>query len=287
MDFIRQYSVVLGLSILIGVIALLLASSDIMFSSGVTFIDTGLHYASGDEIYIETKLDFGNQEHMADFPMEFGEWRGYEEDTSDWSEQLGADVAVLRGYATPGMYQPIFFLIMQAATESSFHPPEICYTAQGYDIYENSSERVLVTGENWTEELSSVSIPLEKLVVIREPYEGSIDRRVVLYFYVKGNQFSSDTITMIRLEASVPANGSYDEKILEQEKELLAQAFQHMFEPVEEDWNPVVLEMSGWGVRGYALIVFLLGIPTAILIFPLTRWGRGASEKSESQSYEA
>ena len=55
-----------------------------------------------------------------------------------------------------------------------------------------------------------------------------------------------------------------------------------MFEPAEkEEWNPVVLEMIGWGIGGYALIVLLLSVPTAILIFPLTKWERGASEKSE------
>ncbi len=277
MDFIRQYSLVLGISILIGVIALLLASSDIIYSSGVTFVDNNLHYASGDEAYIETKVDFGSQEHMAAFPLEFGEWRGYDEDTTEWADQLGADVAVLRGYTSPGLYQPLFFLIMQARTESSFHPPKICYPAQGYSIQEKADERVLITDANWTEEFSSVSIPLEKLVVVKESDGGVIDRRVVLYFYVKGNQFASDVITMIRMEASVPANGSY-EGILNLEKEFLAQAIPYMFEPVEEEnWNPIVIEMAGWGVGGYVIIVFLLFIPAAILAYPLTRWGQEPS----------
>ncbi|MCP4612787.1 MAG: exosortase-associated EpsI family protein [Planctomycetes bacterium] len=280
MDFIKQYSLVLGMSILIGVIALLFASSDLMFSSGATFIDTGLHSTSGDEVYIETKVDFGNQAYVAAFPLEFEEWSGYDEDTTEWAERLGADVALLRGYTAPGMYQPIFFLIMQAKTESSFHSPEICYPAQGYSIQEKADEAVLITDVSWTNDISSLSIPIEKLVVIKELDGGGTDRRVVLYFYVKGNQFTSDTITMIRMEASAPANGSY-ESILNQEKEFLAQAIPYMFGPgEEEEWNPIVLEMAGWGVGGYVIIVFLLCIPVAIFVYPMTRWGRDFSEKS-------
>ena len=134
MDFYRRYSLLLGLLVLALVIALLLTTPASMFSPGVTFIDSELYRSSGDEAYVRTKMDFGNSEHVNAFPHQFSVWQGYDYDTAALKESLGADIILLRGYVRPGLYQPIFFLLMQARTESSFHPPPICYPAMGYEI---------------------------------------------------------------------------------------------------------------------------------------------------------
>lgn len=281
MGFYRRYSLLLGLLALVLVVVLLLSTPEFVLSPGVTFIDSELHRSSGDEAYVRTKMDFGSAEHMSSFPMEIGEWKGYDYDTKDISESLGADVILLRGYDRPGLYQPIFFLIMQARTESSFHPPRVCYAVLGYEIEGEGKEQVVVTDTSWTEASSNTTIPLKKMVVFKESGGKVTERRVVLYCYVKGNQFKSDTITMIRVEALALVEGSYD-GILSVEKDFIADMIPLMFEPSEEGkWNPLAMRLAELGIGGYFAIALLLFMPLAIMLYPRTRWGRGSAAKSE------
>ncbi|MEE8469712.1 MAG: exosortase-associated EpsI family protein [Dehalococcoidia bacterium] len=280
MAFVREYSTVIALFILVCIVILLLSIPEMVFSSGVSFIDTELHRSSGDEAYVRTKMDFGSQEHVSAFPTEFGKWKGYDYDPTEWEELLGADVIMLRGYSFPGLYQPLFLLIMQAKTESSFHPPTVCYAAQGYQVQEEGKEQVVVTDASWTEATSSISIPLKKLVVIKESDGEITERRVVLFAYVKGNQYTSDAITMIRAEALAPIDGSY-EGIMNVEKDFLALTIPLMFEPAEaEEWNPLAVRLVGSGVGGYFAIALMLFVPMAIIVYPRIKWGRESTEES-------
>ena len=281
MIFLRQYSVIISVFILVSIAVLLLSSSDLIFSSGVTFIDTELHRSSGDEAYVRTKLDFGSQEHMAAFPLQIGNWTGYSYDSTKWTEDLGADIILMRGY-TPAIFsQPVFLLIMQAKTESSFHPPTVCYPAQGYEIQEKTTEEVVITDTAWSESPSSMAIPLNMLVVTKESASGNLtERRVVLYSYIKGNQFTTDTITMIRTEALAPIHDSY-EGSLSAQKEFLDQAIPLMFEPADAaEWNPIILELVEWGVGGYIVIGLLFCIPLFIVVYPRTGWGRRSAKRT-------
>jgi hypothetical protein len=278
MDFYRRYSLLLGLLVLALVIALLLSTPTLIFSSGVTFIDSELYRSSGNEAYVRTKMDLGNSEHVNAFPYQFGVWKGYDYDTAALKESLGADIILLRGYERPGLYQPIFFLIMQAKTESSFHPPHICYPALGYEIEGEGKEQIPVEEKNWTETtpLSSTLIPTARLVVFKASEGRVIERRVVLYCYVKGNQFISDTITMIRVEALAPIEGSYD-GILSVEKDFMTSAIPYMFEPsYRGEWKPLALQLIELGIGGYLTIAIMLFIPLTIIIYPSIRWRRGS-----------
>ena len=280
MGFYRRYSLFLGLLALILVIALLLTNPSLVFSTGVTFIDSELHRSSGDEAYVRTKMDFGSADHMNAFPREIGEWKGYDYDATDMKESLGADVILLRGYDCPGLYQPIFFLIMQAETSSSFHPPIVCYPALGYQIEEEGKEWVVVTDTSWTGEPYSITLPLKRLVVFKESEGQVTERRVVLYCYVKGNRFTSDTITMIRVEALAPIEGSYD-GILNLAKDFTALTIPCMFEPGEEgEWNPLAMRLAESGIGGYFAIAAMLFLPLVVMLYPRVRRGRGSIAKS-------
>jgi hypothetical protein len=279
MGFYRRYSLLLGLLALLFVIALLLSDVGLVFAPGVTFIDTELHRSSGDEAYVRTKMDFGSAEHMNAFPREIGDWSGYDYDATDFTEALGADVILLRGYACPGLYQPIFFLIMQAETESSFHPPPVCYPALGYQIEDEGNERVVVTDTSWTEEPSTITLPLKRLVVFKESDGQVIDRRVVIYCYVKGNRFTSDTITMIRVEALAPIEGSYD-GILNVSKDFTALTIPYMFEPSEEGERPLLaMRLVESGIGGYLAIAAMVFIPLAIMLYPRVMRRKSSGEK--------
>lgn len=281
MAFLREYSTVIALFTLACIVILLLSIPEMVFSPGVSFIDTELHRSSGDEAYVRTKMDFGSREHVSTFPTEFGKWKGYDYDATEWEELLGTDVVMLRGYSFPGLYQPLFLLIMQAKTESSFHPPTVCYAAQGYQVQEKGKEQIVVTDASWTEATSSISIPLQRLVVIKESDGEIIERRVVLFFYVKGNQYTSDTITMIRTEALAPIDGSYEE-VLNVGKDFLALTIPLMFQPAEasEEWNPLAVRLVGSGIGGYVVIALMLFVPMAIIVYPRIKWGRESTEES-------
>ena len=285
MKYYRQYSLPLGLLALILVIVILLSAPSLLFSPAVTFIDSELHHSSGDEVYVRTKLNFSSQEHIATFPLEIEDWKGYDYDTTEVKEMLGADVILLRGYDRPGLYQPIYFTIMQSRTQSSFHPPSVCYAAQVYSVQEEAKENVVVTNTNWMEEpCSSRSIPLARMVVFKEIDDEIIERRVILYCYVKGNQFTSDTITMIQGEALAPLDGSYD-SILQVEKDFIALTIPYMFEPAErKEWNPLALRLIEHGAVGYLAIVLVLLVPVAIIVYPRIRDKQDSADKTD---YEA
>ncbi|MDD5093317.1 MAG: exosortase-associated EpsI family protein [Dehalococcoidia bacterium] len=284
MDFLRRYSLILGLSTLIAVIVLLFSSSDLFFSSGATFISTELNKSSGNETFVKTRLDIGDPEHTAQFPLQMGDWRGYDYDTSQWEDLLGTKVMLMRGYTRPGVYQPIFFLISQSATSTSFHPPRVCYTAQGYNVREQTKDQVIVPGTDLLGKSDDMIIPVERMIVTKDDKDGNItERRVVLHFFVKGNQFKTNTITWIRMEALSPREGSYEGQ-LTLEKEFLSQAIPLMFASAQkEDWNPVIADLADWGVGGYIIIVLLLSIPLALIIFPKTPWGKRPAIKPEPE----
>ncbi|NQT71788.1 MAG: exosortase-associated EpsI family protein [Chloroflexi bacterium] len=274
MNFYRQYSLIIGLSVLVVVLALLLSSSDIVFSSGVAFLDADLHGPSVNEVYVETRMDLGNEEHMAAFPLQMGDWVGYDEDTAEWEERLGADVTILRGYTAPGIYRPVHFLVLRSRTSTSFHEPRLCYPAHGYNITEDGKDQVTITHADWVEEFSNISIPLEKLIVEKVTDDGKLERLVVLSVYVKGNQFATDAVTMIRIEKRILDNGSYEDTV-NVEKAFLTEAIPLMFVPSEKDgWNPIVSELAGWGIGGYFIIVGLVGIPIGIIVYPRVRYAR-------------
>ena len=279
MDFYKRYSLLLGLLALALIIALLLSTPRLVFSPGVTFIDSELHRSSGNEAYVRTKMDFGNSEHVNTFPHEFSEWQGYDYDTAGAKESLGADIILLRGYDYPGLYQPIFFLILQAKTGSSFHPPPLCYLGMGFEVESEGKEQVTVEDPNWRAS-PDYSIPMTRLVISRESGGTVTERRVVLYFYVKGNQFTSDTITMIRVEGLAPIDGSYD-GILGIEKDFIALSIPYMFDPSEEGtWRPLAVQLAESGAGGYLAIALMAFVPLAIILYPRLRRRRDSAEAS-------
>lgn len=272
MDFYRRYSMLIGLFLLTCVVILLLSSPGSLLSKRVSFISTELYRSSGSDVSVRTRMDFGDNEHMKSFPTEIGEWEGFDYDTTEAQEDLGADVVLLRGYDEPGLYQPLFFTIMQAETESSFHPPVICYQAQGYKIAEEAQDTIAVLDTSWADGTTPEEIPVNRMSVYKEQDGQITERRVVLYYYVKGNRFASDTITMVEIQALAPLSGSYD-GILGEMKSFAAEAVPYMFEPAsEEAQDSSLLErVVERGAVGYLIVIILLCIPIVIAIYPYLR----------------
>jgi hypothetical protein len=258
---------------MIVVVLVLLASPAILFSPTVTFIDTNLNMASEHKIPVQIKTDFGRSEVVAAFPKDIGKWEGYDYDATKYVEILGANLILLRYYMPSTFTQPIFFTVVQSKTASSFHPPKICFSGQGYETQEEGNEIVNMTDASWLKGASTAAVPFNKLVVTKSAIDGHISqRRVALFCYIKGNQFYSDTITMIQTEALAPLQGSYEASLNEQ-KDFLVQSFPLMFSPYKDDgqWRPLAVILAGSGLGGLVILVLLILAPLAIIIYPYFR----------------
>jgi len=270
MSFFRRYSKVIGGLILALVVIVLVTVPSNMLARQDTFIGTELHYATENEIQVRTKMDFGDIEHMQEFPKRFGNWLGLDFDSSEMAESLGADFLILRTYLNTHYYQTIDFIIMQSREPSSFHPPPICYQALGWDIEEEGVAEVSVSDVTWASASRPVSLDAKKMVVFKESNGETEEREIVLYFYVKGRLFE-DTITMIEVSAPTPVEGSYDEALGELAG-FMAETIPYMFEPGEQGGEILAIYLArSWG--GGGLMAILVLIPLAIIIWPRPKRG--------------
>ena len=279
-DFFEDYAKIIGLLMLAFVIILLFSTPSMILAKKVTMIGTELSYATGDELPVRTKLDLGNNAHMQAFSNRIGEWTGYDYNTTGLAESLHADVLLMRAYSHPTFHQPVFFLIMQSNNRTSFHPPIVCYPALGYTIEEEGKETVTVHNVSWVEDpwLSKADVrrndailPVKKLVVVKNSADtGKVtERRVVLYFYVKEPPLSSDTITMVRVEALAPTDSSY-EGILNISKEFMGDTIPRMFEVQRPERILFTSLATGSSADKLALILLVLA-PLAVIFYPELR----------------
>jgi len=214
-------------------------------------------------------MDFGDSEHMRASPTEIDEWDGFDYDMTAVEEELGAEMILMRAYEKPTLNQPLFLLIVQAATESTFHNPPVCYRFQGYTIAEEGKETILVSASGWAEEGTPRTVPVKKLVAVKE-HEGAVtEKRVLIYYYVKGNPMIPDAITMVQASAVAPNYGSYDE-ILGEVKGFAALTLPYLFDPSADDNNGgiLLLQLIHWGPGGYVVVILMLIVPLAIILYP-------------------
>ena len=278
--FIEGYAKIFGLLMLAFVIMMLFSTPTMILARRVTMIGTELSHTTSDELSVRTKLDLGNTEHIQAFPKQIDGWTAFDYDATKLLEQLGADVMLMRAYAHPNVNQPVFFLIMQSNNRSSFHPPIVCYPALGYTIEDEGKETVTVRDVSWIEEplfperagkLTEVSLPVKKLVVVKqEPDTGRVtERRVVLYFYVKDLPLTSNAITMVRVDALAPMDGSY-EGSLNVSREFMGETIPCMFEVQRPEHRIFASLATGSLFDKLTLILYFLA-PVTLIFYPELR----------------
>ena len=103
--FWRQYSLLIGIGILVFILFFLLATPGQLTSSQLRFIDSELSSASENEIPVLIKLDLSSSEQLKKFPAEIGDWIGSDDDTSNHETSLESDCILMRSYSKPGLYQ--------------------------------------------------------------------------------------------------------------------------------------------------------------------------------------
>ena len=278
---------IIGVLALAFVIIFLLSTPGMIITKSITTIGTELSHATGDETPVQVKMDFGDAEHVRAFPRHIGDWKSMHFNTSRLEKALRADAMLLRVYANPPIPRtnsssepaPVSFAIIQSTNVSAFHAPVVCYSGMGYKVEEEATEEIFVSNVTWARPplyahwdpekagCFNGSISVKKLVLFKESEDGKVtDREVLLYFYVKGNPFLRDPITIIRASAHAPLNGSY-EKELNSTKDFMAEAFPCMFEIREkEEINIVQLAKSGIG--GWLIIGILVFVPIGVIVYP-------------------
>ena len=275
--FLEQYSRLIGLIMLTFVLTTLCSPPSLILVKSITSIGTELSYATSGELMVRTKLDFACSEHMQTFTRRIGNWTGTDyEDSERAKEALGADVLLMRNYKQPRLVQPIDLLLMQSYNRSSFHPPIVCYPALGYTIEEEGYELVTLQNASWAAERwmerrdvfsTSPTIAVKKLVVTKQSETGeTVERQVVLYFYVKERPLGSDAISMVRISALVPVTGPYD-SVLDLEKDFLCDTFPYLFEARAPEPRVISTLLTGSLLDKLALLLLVLA-PVMVTFYP-------------------
>jgi len=270
-NFSRKYFII-GVVVLTIVAIILMLSPGTLLSPMVT-LGTSLNTMSSNSISVQSKEDLSNPTVMSNFPKIIGTWQGYDYPVETYIAELQADAMLVRVYEPPTFSQPLFFNIVVSKTDSSFHSPSGCFISAGYQIQAEAQENVTITDTSWIVNQSKVIVPLDELVVTKNNADGTInERRLVLFFYVKGNPFYTDSITMIEVDAVIPLQGSYDD-FLNEEKGFLNQAIPLMFSQpsTENDYHPIFLTLVDWGVGGEAVIAILIIIPLTIIFYSFVK----------------
>lgn len=291
-SFFEDYSKLIGFILLTYVIIILLSTPSMIFAKSITTIGPEFSHTSRDETAVRAWIDFGRIEHMVECPERFGfgDWNSSDYyNTARIAESLSADVKLLCAYSHPRLHQPVLFLIMDSKNRSSFHSPIVYYTALGYTIEEEATEEVLVhnaslasktpysTWESRKEELGGFNgtISVKKLIVVKESGENGnkkvTERRVVLYFYVKESQ-AQYKVTMVRVSALAPIEGSYD-GALNLTKDFIDEViFPYMFEfELREEESNLFILLAFGSIIGKVAIVLLFLVPLSIIFYPQIR----------------
>lgn len=276
----QAFRTTIGIIALVTVLTPLLSTPSTVSPSGVSLIATEIQGSSGTELFVRTKLDFAHPEIMKTFPQHIGEWHSISYNWSRFEEILGADIMLSRAYRHPSFSNPVFFLIIQSTNVSSFHPPIVCYAALGYEIEEEGVEQVPIGNASWAKGhwrsereglIFKGEMNTKKLVVIKRTDGKITERRVVLYYYVKDERMSvPQEITMVRLSALAPLNGSY-QVALESTKKLAMDTFPEMFEVKPQEKMVAEILVREYGTLGLLVIALLVSAPIVFMLLPFIR----------------
>ena len=269
----KHYFPIIGFVSLVLVIIVLFSTTDLIFRSQVSFISTETgSLASRHGTPVLTKMDFANNEQVQAFATSIGTWSAeVDYEASRFEELLNANVLLMRAYTSgdPGIYQPVFLLILQSSDPISFHGVKTCYRALGYDIDEEVLDEIEISDASWAE-TPETSLPVNRLIIAKRSGETVTERRLVLFFYIKDSSWTKDVYTLIRVSTVIPKTGSYD-GILGIARDFMSQIIPYMFEPKTKDDPMVIVALARAGIGGYFLIVLMCGVPLGFFAYPWIR----------------
>lgn len=272
----RRYTGLIGWCLL-ALIVIVLGTSTGDLRVGSSYIDTEPRQLSPHARPVLTRMNLGDAGQLSTLPREIGDWAGFDYPTAELTESLEADVILMRGYTKPGLFQPMFLLLMHSRSQSSFHSPISCYKNLNFQIEEEGIEPVHITDTSWAEkdprkgkalvELESPyigdTLSVKKLILFREADGKIVERRVVLYFYIK--EGISDKVSMVRVSALAPVSDSYD-GVIEPVKELMNEVVPYLFEPRTEG-RMLIGVLADRGAAGYIILILLFSVPLGLIVY--------------------
>ncbi|MFC2056733.1 exosortase-associated EpsI family protein [Chloroflexota bacterium] len=245
----------------------------------------------------KTNIGLNDQEHLNNFPYRIGDWQGIDDNNAEpLLRKLKADTLLMRTYRIDMSGRPFFFLIVHADSTSSIHPPPVCYRVQGYTIQESSGDTIpigdwalrnrihgqdLDTINGASQEtmlkllakklnipIYEVEIPVSRLLAFKTNENGTAERRLVYYLYLKDLEFDiRPEFSMLRVSTLVPADNYGD--IESELKDFMSEVFTLIFTMYGEERETVISHIAGLGLWGYVIIMALFSVPLAMIIYPL------------------
>ena len=184
--------------------------------------------------------------------------------------------------------QPVFLVLVHSSKGSSLHPPPICYTMQGYTLLGEQvvmitandtalSRRIADEGSDsageWVSEKLGIAneaavIPVNRLIVEKTDSNGSVDRRLVFYTYLKDKEFVQYEYCVVRVSGLIPVEGNIA-AIEENLKAFMGETLSLIFEDVSVEKERVISIVTGLGWHGYLALALIFVIPLGMIIYPL------------------
>ncbi|MFC2040198.1 hypothetical protein ACFLTW_03365 [Chloroflexota bacterium] len=282
----RQYLPLLGLFLLGIVFALLLSTPSNIFQQHIYF-STEKTINPATALLATEKIHIGNQEELSTIPDKIGDLQSIDFDGSALKEALMAETLLVREYFTEELTNSVFLLVVQSNSQSSIHPPPVCYKAQGYEIEKEGVEKIKLSNPDWlmtlptdmdslpmwaqesmTESPLSGTIPVNSMIVVKRNGESIIERRIVLYFYLIDTSSVDEKFNMVRVSTLSSISDRYDSSI-ENAKNLMAQVVPLIFEPANKSNEDMLVErLAAMGIVGFCIISVLIAAPLSIIIYP-------------------
>lgn len=149
---------------------------------------------------VEARYDFSLQGDLASVPLQIGEWQGVDIPQTNIEVQilLEPEQYVYRRYTRPdGRY--VWLSLIGSRQTRSFHSPQICYTADGWQT-EVSSEPVELGSEG---DFYTLRVNARK-----DQWE-----HVVLYFFLYPNSLREASDGAVLFKVTAPLDGSVEDTL--------------------------------------------------------------------------
>lgn len=261
--FWEEYSLIIGLLILVVVCIIFFSSPEDIFRTAVA-IDTSMHHKTQYERLVLTSYDFYDQSDIERFPKIIGRWEGREfEPTKYELRVLQPKILLLREYSKkqpiPGkpehvpMIRKIKFVLIHSGNMSSFHDPKICYRVNGWNVTDKGVEAInmsFMTGE----------LPYLNKIGIQQ---GSREE-IVLYWFLWGEGVPRDKKNSIMVRISTPIIFSENES-LDILKGFADESFPEMFKPKKRSSIISIQLIEKFGIFGFILDALIIAIPFFIM----------------------
>jgi len=251
-SFWEEYIGVIGLFGLSAVFAILFSSPEDIFR-GTIIIDTGLHHKTPNELLAASDFDFYNQSDLERFPGEIEGWKSRDFSQAERQMQaLGADVLLLRMYSYEN--EKIEFILIHSKTKSSFHSPEVCFRANGWEIINKDIEPVNIP--EW-----GSKIWVNKLIV-----QKGNTKKVILYWYMWGQGITRNNknCVLTRIEMSFVED---DAEVLGTGKTFIGKLLPDMYKSRMASETIAEQMVDKFGILGAIIDVLLISLPLLMILY--------------------